>query len=94
MTWEEIISQLRAQVSRAMNQGQISLPCSAVANPGVVDLFYVEFSGVDGALKTTRTMLPKARPAPYHLPFVIKITDTKNRKLEYTVHCSDEVTNH
>jgi len=94
MTWKEIVSQLQAHLTRAVDQNQISLPCTASANPGRDDLFYVVFSDMNGLPKAeiARSVLPKKPPAPYHLPFVIRVRDIQNRRLEYNVHRSGEVT--
>jgi hypothetical protein len=68
MTSEEIVSQLQAHFTRAIDQHQINLPCTALANPGPDDLFYVVFSDMNGLPKvdTAQKVLPKKPRAPYH----------------------------
>jgi len=93
ITWEEIVRQLQAHLTRAIDQNQISLPCTASAHPGREDLFYVVFADMNGLPKVeaARSVLPKRPPAPYHLPFIIRVRDIQNRMLEYDVHRSGEV---
>lgn len=91
---EEIVSQLQAHLTRAIDQQQIGLPCISSAHHGREDLFYVVFADMNGFPKAeaARSVLPKRPPAPYHLPFIIRVRDIQNRMLEYNVHRSGEVT--